>query len=211
MIPKLIHQCWVNGTPDTQRQNNVNSLRNLNKGWQHKLWDESNIPGFIKSVYGSYVLEAYSSINPKYGAARADLFRYLVCYHLGGVYLDIKSLYARPLDTLIKPNDMYLLTGSAREWHQWHIMCRPGNVILAACIADVLNNINNYDLQRDGVGKQAVINLTGPLPYTRAVNRNMHLYYHRILSPFPVSLHYDTIGYKERMAEPRTTAIRRSR
>lgn len=202
MIPKLIHQCWVNATPDTERQNNVNSLRNINKGWTHTLWDESNIPAYIKAEYGWLLAKAYDRINPVYGAARADLFRYLVMYDRGGVYLDIKSLYTKKLETLIKPNDCYLLTGSMYEWHQWHVICRPKNEILGAVIHRVLDNIANYDIKRYGVGKKAVINITGPKPYTEGVNENMFREYHRILNPFPHRLIYDTIGTAQREAEP---------
>ena len=40
----------------------------------------------------SRIRAAQRRINPQYGAARADLFRYALLYTRGGIYLDIKSV-----------------------------------------------------------------------------------------------------------------------
>ncbi len=42
-----------------------------------------------------------SADQPRYGVVLADIFRYLVIYNEGGVYLDIKSTVNRPLDEII--------------------------------------------------------------------------------------------------------------
>ena len=50
---------------------------------------------YIRREYGESILSCYLRIDPVYGAARADLFRYLLLYRTGGVYLDIKSAARR--------------------------------------------------------------------------------------------------------------------
>lgn len=203
MIPKQIHQCWFGSALDTERQNSVNSLRNLNKGWTHTLWDDAAAKRFINDVYGWYVTDLYNSINPNYYAARADLFRYLLMYDRGGVYLDVKSLYTKPLDSFINPNDEYILTGNGYEWHQWHIMCVPKHEFLTRVIGKVFANIERYDMRSDGVGDRAVVKITGPKPYTEGVNAALPYCEYRHVKPYPHRLVYDTLGSERRRADPK--------
>ncbi len=120
-------------------------------------------------------------INPKYGAARADFFRYLLMYIEGGVYLDIKSGMLVSLDYIIKPDDEFILCHSLFEDHkdiignslgefqQWHIICRPKHPYLEAVIRKVIKNINEYDVTLHGMDKQGVLMITGPIAYTKAI------------------------------------------
>ena len=55
---------------------------------------------FMRTAAEPWMRWAYFTINPSVGAARADIWRYAVLHHCGGVYLDLDS-------TLI---------GSLREW-----------------------------------------------------------------------------------------------
>ena len=38
------------------------------------------------------MLNIYNSIDESYGPCRADLFRYLILYDKGGIYLDIDTI-----------------------------------------------------------------------------------------------------------------------
>lgn len=64
---------------------------------------------FIKAHYDPGILDVYLRINPVYGAARADFFRYLLMFRVGGVYLDIKSNASQALDRLFHASDRYIL------------------------------------------------------------------------------------------------------
>lgn len=77
----------------------------MNPGWEHRLYDDADIEAFIRESYGDEILAYYHRIDRRYGAARADLFRYLLLYRLGGVYLDIKSTTVRPLDEVLRPDE----------------------------------------------------------------------------------------------------------
>src|SRR5665213_1678332 len=98
-IPRIIHQT----VPDKNNmrpefRDNVSRLQSLNKNWEHRLYDDQEIRDFIVDSYGSETIDYYERINPLYGAARADFFRYLLLYKFGGVYLDIKSTASKSLD-----------------------------------------------------------------------------------------------------------------
>lgn len=181
-IPKKIFQVIADKNkinPDFQW--NINYIKNLNPDWKYTLYDDSEIDKYILENYGSGVFEYYNKINPKYGASRADFFRYLLMYKEGGVYLDIKSATKYPLSKIILPDDEYILgywdlpvmkseTGNKDgEFQQWHIICRPGHPFLYAVINNVIKNIDNYNIDIDGVGKPGVLKVTGPIAYTKSI------------------------------------------
>ncbi len=182
-IPKLIHQTVASkdGLHPAYIAN-IAALRERNPGWEHRLYDDRDIEAFIAGNYDPSVLAAYRRLNPVFGAARADLFRYLLLYKQGGVYLDIKSTVTTPLDEILKPNDAYLLShwrdprwgrypelGPDGEFQQWHIVAEPSHPFLAAVIKRVQDNIASYFPARDGSGRIALFRLTGPIAYTQAI------------------------------------------
>lgn len=155
---------------------------------------------FIRQEYGADMLQLYRRIDARYGAARADLFRYLVIYKNGGVYLDIKSGTKRPLSEVINPDDEIILTkwrnfpgeehegagmaGPMRyvpggEFQQWNLIAKSGHPFLGAVIAVVTNNIENYRFWRHGTGRRSVIRLTGPIAYTLAIESIKHQHPYR--------------------------------
>ncbi len=157
---------------------------------------------FIGSIYGQDVLRYYNSIDPAYGAARADLFRYLLIYKCGGVYLDIKSGLEQPLDEIIEPDDTYILSRwggddpkfrgwgfhpelfedyGVGEFQQWHVIAAPGHPFLRAAIQRVLANIGMYIPAFHGVGAEGVIRTTGPVAYTRAIMPLLPAFPHRLV------------------------------
>lgn len=196
-IPRLLHQTYRSRELPAELANNVSRLTALNPGWQHCFYTDSDIVTFLAEHYGKRVLDYYTRIESRYGAARADLFRYLLMYKFGGVYLDIKSTLTKPLDAVLGPDDSYVLSqwsdrypGSGRhpglenipggEFQQWHIVASPGHPYLKAVIDNVLQNIDYYNPCWHGVGKWGVINLTGPIAYTLAIHPILHLHSHRV-------------------------------
>jgi len=179
----------------------------MNPGWKYTLYDNNEQYEYIKKYFHPYFLETYKRINSKYGAARADFFRYLLMYREGGVYIDIKSACKLPFDFIIKPNDEYLLahwhiihdTGelgtSLGEFQQWHIICKPKHPFLNAVIRKVIKNIYEYDVQLHGVGKPGVLKVTGPVPYTKAIVPILKNHKHRLFeTESDIGLVYNNIG-----------------
>ena len=69
-------------------------------------YDDNDCELFIKNNFDENVYKAYMSINSVYGAMKADFFRYCILYKNGGVYLDIDSVILRPLDELIRDDEL---------------------------------------------------------------------------------------------------------
>jgi hypothetical protein len=199
-IPRLIHQTfsdWNNLKPELAA--NVRSIREQNQDFHHCFYNDHDIVDFIRANYGMPMLRAYERINPNYGASRADLFRYLCLYRMGGVYLDIKTSVARQFSEVLESNDEFILSqwdrlrfpkwGSDKslahipggEFQQWYIIAEPAHPFLKAVIDRVLVNIAHYNPFKDGTGPAAVIRVTGPAAYTLAIEPLLGHHRHRFV------------------------------
>lgn len=199
-IPKVIHQTYSYRPLPAEIEKNINILKKLNQNWEYRFYDDSDREKYIKKNFPS-ILKLYQKINPKYGAVRADLFRYLLMYNEGGVYLDIKSSFSKPLDETINPNDKFILThwgeGEYKGWGDHPEIRNPkgeyimglivivkGHPLMYTVIENVIQKIKEYDSVIHGVGKKAVLRLTGPIVYTLSIEPLLHLYEHRIIDAF---------------------------
>lgn len=190
-IPRIIHQVHTLGM-DKFRPDILNTIarnKDINPGWEHRFYDYNGMVAFIKEHYEARYLKAFLRINPHYGAAQADFFRYLVMNKVGGVYLDVKSYCIKPLDEIIREDDEFVvfewnghpqgkyenhgahaeIARPGGEYQQWNIISTPGNKYIDAVVKDVLSNIENYHYSRQGVGWKGVIVTTGPIVYTNAI------------------------------------------
>lgn len=194
-IPKIIHQTYKSQTLPQEIEPIVAQLKALNPTWEYRFYTDDDILNYIKTHFDEKILTAYQKINPIYGTARADLFRYLVLYREGGVYLDIKSTCIYPLDDVIKDDDVFVtahwqndkgqrwenagihqtltkLGLSYGEYQQWFIVCKKNSPIMKAVIDDVVHNILTYRAWHYGLrsyGKRGVLFTTGPVAYTKAI------------------------------------------
>lgn len=191
-IEKSIHQTYhkKNDLP-IEIEDNISSIKSLNPDYNYKLWDDGDITTFIQEHYGEIILGYYKRIAPIHGAARADFFRYLVIYKLGGIYLDIKSTTRLPLSTVIKESDRCLLAhwdnweGSLHEtfgkthckiegldrgeFIQWMLIYKAGHPLLREVILGLLKAIDTYNPFVQGLAQEGVLTTTGPVLYTKCI------------------------------------------
>ena len=192
LIPRVIHQTHEVPFEMLAEQYKRNTRRFLreNPTFEYRYYSGAQREAFILARYGGEMLAVYRAINPAYGPARADLFRYLLMYEEGGVYLDMKSGPTAPLAETIRPSDEFLLSNWCEgacgrthwesfvrtgfgEYQQWWIACRPKHPFLRSVIDRCVQNIREYVYDaRDGTtfGKLGVLVLTGPIAYTQAIH-----------------------------------------
>lgn len=189
-IPKHIFQTYSQGALPPALARNVAELRAANAGWTHCLFDGAERRAFIERHYGRGVAVLYDRIGTDYGAARADLFRYLLLYKEGGVYLDVKSRFTRPIEEVVRGDEGFILSQwrngpgephegwglhpeladvPGGEFQQWHIIAAPGHPFLRAVVERVLRGIEAYSARGIDVGWTGVLRLTGPIAYTQAI------------------------------------------
>jgi mannosyltransferase OCH1-like enzyme len=214
VIPRIIHQTYPGGALAPELQRNVDRLKILNPGWEHRLYDDDQANALV-SEYGGEICEAYHRIDARYGAARADLLRHLMLFRFGGVYCDIKSGFSRPLDDVIRPDDTYILAqwrngpGEANEGAGLHrdlshvpggefvnyfIICEPGHAFSAAAIQKIVKNIFSYR-PWSAVGRAGVLRTTGPIAYTRAIYPILDQHPHRLASEEELSAYFSPDDY----------------
>ena len=201
-IEKIIHQTYYSRTLPPEIVENIELIKKLNPGWEHRLYFDEDILKFIQGNYGPDMLRVYQKLSPRYGAAKADFFRYLLIYKVGGVYLDIKSTIDCAFDDVLKPDDQFILSywnNKAGEKHatwglhhdypeltegefqQWHVIAARGHPFLKAVIENVYANINRYIPAVHATGKDGVLRVTGPIAYTLAIKPLLPLHPHRMI------------------------------
>ena len=192
-IPRLLHQTYKSKIiEDADLKSNIEHLKTLNPLWRYTLYDDADIEEFILRYYGKEIYAYYQRIEPCYGAAKADFFRYLLMYKCGGVYLDIKSTNDLPLDDVLLPDEQYILAhwdnleggmyvdhgrhpglekvSPQGEYQQWFIIAAPGHPFLRTVILRVMQCIDDYNPWKAGIGLYGVLRTTGPIPYTLAIH-----------------------------------------
>lgn len=211
-IPKVVHQTYPTRDLPEVLRNGLDRWMAENPSWAFRLYSSDEREAFIRDAYGEEILETYRKIRPEYGAARADLFRYLLIYRLGGVYLDIKSRFTVPIDDVIRGDEGFIVSqwrndqGSEHagigllpeladipggEFQQWHVIACPGHPFLRAVIIAVLANIDSYSPWFTNVGRIGVLRLTGPIVYTRAIAPLLEDYPHvRIVGEGQIAMQY---------------------
>ncbi|NHN85737.1 hypothetical protein GOB93_13945 [Acetobacter musti] len=213
-ISRTLHQIFLNGQPPSELELASEQLRKMNPGWEYVRYDAKDILDFIYDFYGWDILKFYLQINPRYGAARADLFRYLCIYQKGGVYLDIKAGTRSPLDSFIRSDDQYLLSHwrngpgepnegcglgpemssiNGGEYQQWHVIGSKGHPFLEDVINNIISRIHKYRDDYFGSGKIGVLRLTGPYVYTTSINKNINKYNHRFFDSYDSGLVYNVV------------------
>ncbi|GAO48658.1 hypothetical protein SAICODRAFT_59077 [Saitoella complicata NRRL Y-17804] len=97
-IPKIIHQTWKNETiPDKWREPQRTCLE-LHEDYSYMLWTDEKSRDFIAAEY-PWFLDTFDSYP--YPIQRADVIRYFVLAHYGGVYIDLDDGCNRRLDPLL--------------------------------------------------------------------------------------------------------------
>jgi len=159
-IPRIIHQTFkTNAVTDIFYQN-ARSFIDLNPEYQYEFYDDSRVKQFIEnfdctefSFDKNTLVKAYNDIKP--GAGKADIFRYLVIYQYGGVYVDIDARCVKPLSKSID-SDSDIVTcvqGAAHnhdnymdKWYhlfpQWMLMYSPKSTIMKEIIEACIKAIS---------------------------------------------------------------------
>lgn len=171
-------------------QSSLRDIRARNQGWIVNLFSDVEQERFVRSSFSRDVYDAYASINPLYGAARADLFRYLAVYKLGGVYLDIKSTCTVPLSAVLRSDDHFVLAQwdnkiggryegwgltpdlwdvSGGEYVNWFFAARASHPLILSAVSYVLNAIKSYEPTQQNLGRYGILRTTGPIAWTRGI------------------------------------------
>jgi mannosyltransferase OCH1-like enzyme len=130
---------------------------------------------FVNEHFNGEIAEYYNKLNII--VAKVDLWRYLVLYKYGGIYLDMDSSIEKPLSELIKNDDEAIITAEGNPYFyvQWALIFSKEHIILKKTIDLVIQNIKNNRYPND------IHKMTGPSVYTQAINElHMELFNNEI-------------------------------
>lgn len=217
-IPQCIHMTAKSKTVVANFAENLARIQTLNSDWVFTTYDDQDIERFIERNYGPNTLRVYLKLDATYGAARADFFRYLCLFRLGGMYLDIKSTIVQPINSWLLRSDRFILSQwdnselggypgwglhsslshvEGGEFQQWFVISSAGHPFLRSVIHKVFNNIMDCGLRPPRFGRSGVISITGPIAYTLGILAVMpHAHFRIVRIEQDCGVHYSCFAVK---------------
>jgi len=98
LIPKIIHQTYINTSIPAQWKAGQQSCLDLHEDYEYKLWTDEKSRDFIATEY-PWFLSTFDSYP--FPIQRADAIRYFVLAFYGGIYIDLDDGCNRRLDPLL--------------------------------------------------------------------------------------------------------------
>jgi mannosyltransferase OCH1-like enzyme len=186
MIPRVVYQTWCSKSEIPQQYKDaLQHNKNLNPEYEFKLYDDYDLENLFLNAPEA-LRNTFFRINPKYGAARADLFRYYIIWTLGGIYMDIKIRCKKPFREWIYPEDECLLSYWEGLWYQrnvlqnkkgelqnWFLIFAKGHYFLEKVMETICLGVENNPFLHNISGKEGVLSSTGPLIYTRSIESSL--------------------------------------
>ncbi|KAF2238669.1 glycosyltransferase family 32 protein [Viridothelium virens] len=98
IIPKIIHQTYANDSIPEVWKGAQKSCKELHKDFEYKFWTDKKARDFIYTEY-PWFLDTFDSYP--YNIQRADVIRYFILAHYGGIYIDLDDGCNRRLDPML--------------------------------------------------------------------------------------------------------------
>jgi mannosyltransferase OCH1-like enzyme len=105
MIPKIIHQTWIDHNPPVALNILQQTWLEHHPDWDYHFWTDQDILEFLAEHY-SWFLPIYKGYQ--HSICRVDAFRYFLMHHFGGVYIDLDFEAFRPIDELVIGQELML-------------------------------------------------------------------------------------------------------
>lgn len=161
-IPKIIHQIWIGSKPRPSKF--MRTWQDKHPDYEYIMWNEAEITKRGIKFQCQKRIEEIEEINGK-----ADIIRWEILYHYGGLFLDADSICIEPFHQLMDKNKPFV--GYENE------NARPGLVATGTmafpknhnlCLAAV-NWIIQNNVSRQTTNQQAWLNV-GPGLLTRLLD-----------------------------------------
>lgn len=116
-IPRIIHQTWKTTDVPAHWNHTVESVRRWNQNqFEYHVWTDNEMHEFVRREYPSLYQNTF--IKYPLNIQRVDAFRYIILYHMGGVYIDMDNGCRQSFESL-------LYTLEAMDPHINHIAAFP--------------------------------------------------------------------------------------
>jgi len=187
MIPKIIHQIWKTTAVPVVWKDCVLSWRRAHPDFRYRLWTDKDCRALVRSAFPEF-LQTFDAYD--YDIQRADVMRYLILLHQGGIYADLDVECLRPLDPLLAGRRLVIgrePPAHARFWRRPGMLCNavmagaPGHRFWRAVLA-------RARLRPKAVYHYEVVSGSGPLLLTDVLDAyqgdDVHVVESRVFCPF---------------------------
>jgi mannosyltransferase OCH1-like enzyme len=114
-IPKTI---WMTTKFPSQAKRRMSRFFTSNKDCTIHILGDEDMDAFMNSKFANTsVLWAYSIINPKLMAAKADIWRIATLWMNGGMYIDADSYLPTPLASIVGGQDRFIFGAENNRYH----------------------------------------------------------------------------------------------
>jgi hypothetical protein len=197
-IPKIIWRTAKDDSWQVTCRSAFEKTAQTNPDWQQRVVTNEGMLAYIR--------DAYSTIQPiveiahriQLGVMLADLWRLLVLFDQGGLYLDLKSPVVKPIQNLkLQTNKAYVCQWKTYPPHahlfkggeivNGAIMAPPRNLAIWSAVCQVIANLQACQVHEDqrfmllaertryiSVMKSRVLCTTGPIAFTHALLTRPH-------------------------------------
>jgi len=167
MIPKIIHQTWrYKNSKNDCFYPCVESVKSQHPEYKYCFYNDAQSAQIIADDFPDF-LGVYDSMSP---VEKADLFRYLIVYKHGGIYLDIDCYCVNSFNELIENAEF--VAGYEQGWvhdgllryTQWAFASKAGHPILL----EAAQRCKQNHLKKP---KMWTLEKTGPIMWTHLINK----------------------------------------
>lgn len=145
-IPKLLFQT----SSGSQDQYVIDKIKEKAPGWEYQHFtDKTIIQFFINNPLDEFpfILNVFHRL--KFGAHKADLFRYYFLYINGGVFMDSDAIMETDMDDIVRNYEFFSVKSYIEGTiFQGFIGCSPKNPIIYEALKDAylidIENLTNY-------------------------------------------------------------------
>lgn len=134
MIPKILFQT----SPEPQPEYVLKMLHERAPGWTYQHFtDQQIVQYFIEHPEPEFPFIVHRFHEMRFGAHKADLFRYYFLYQNGGVFLDSDAMIEMPMDQIVLDYELFSVKSYIEGTiFQGFIGCIPKHPVLKAALTD---------------------------------------------------------------------------
>ena len=99
-IPRIIHQTWKTNEVPSRWNRTVQTVQELNTNqFEYRLWTDEAMHKFVRHVEPDFYQNTFLTYS--LDIQRVDAFRYVILYHLGGLYIDMDNGCRKSFESLL--------------------------------------------------------------------------------------------------------------
>ena len=136
MIPKIIHNIWIQGYENLPNEIKIHHLniKKLNPDWEFMIWDDEMIKNLLQKypkIYDIYKKSDNYSGSIDNNIIKSDIARYIIMKEYGGLYFDIEFKCKSSFDdvflneknnndnktNIVSKNTIYIASSQLNFWN----------------------------------------------------------------------------------------------